>query len=136
MPAIVIDAPTDKVWKALTTPSLIKQWFFGADTKTDWKVGSPIVHTGEMDGKRYEDKGVIKAFEPNQRLVHSHWSSMSGKPDKPENYETVSYALHDQGGRTEVEVTEENVATKDQEAASAKLWQGALGELKKVAEAA
>src|SRR5687767_6507873 len=56
---ISIDASSARVWEALTTPEVIKEWFFGVDTETDWKVGSPIVHRGEYQGKPYEDKGSI-----------------------------------------------------------------------------
>jgi uncharacterized protein YndB with AHSA1/START domain len=45
-----IKAPATEVWDALTTPEVIKQWFFGIDTKTDWTPGSPIVHRGERQG--------------------------------------------------------------------------------------
>ena len=34
--SITIGAPIDEVWKAITTPELIKQWFFGVDTESDW----------------------------------------------------------------------------------------------------
>jgi uncharacterized protein YndB with AHSA1/START domain len=134
MASITINAPADKVWDAITSPKKRKQWFFGVDTKTDWKVGSPIVHTGAWQGKPYEDKGVIKAFEARKKLVHTHWSSMSGRPDKPENYETVSTTLAEKNGETEVTVREENIADEQQKATSEEMWKQALGELKKVAE--
>ncbi len=134
MSSITINAPAAKVWDAITKPAERKKWFFGVDTKTDWKVGSPIVHRGEWQGKPYEDKGMIKAFEPGKRLVHTHWSSMSGTADKPENYETVTYTLHDKGGATEVAIAEDNIATDEQREMSAKVWASALKELKKVAE--
>jgi uncharacterized protein YndB with AHSA1/START domain len=72
--SVTIDAPIDEVWNALTTPELIKRWFFGVDTETDWQVGSPLVHRGEWQGKPYEDKGTILASEPPTKLVHTHWS--------------------------------------------------------------
>ena len=134
MTAITVNAPAAKVWDAITKPALRKKWFFGVDTKTDWKVGSPIVHTGQWQGKPYTDKGVVKAFEPGRRLSHTHWSSTSGRPDKPENYETVTYTLRDKGGATEVVISEDNIATPEQKATSDKMWAGALAELKKVAE--
>ena len=59
-----IEAPIEDVWKALTTPDQIKRWFFGVDTETDWKVGSPLIHRGEYQGKPYEDKGEIIRFDP------------------------------------------------------------------------
>jgi uncharacterized protein YndB with AHSA1/START domain len=135
MTSITIHAPADKVWDALTEPALRKKWFFGVDTKTDWKVGSPIVHKGDFEGKPYEDKGIVKVFEPGKKLVHTHWSSMSGRPDRPENYETVTYTLKEKNGATELEVSEENIAGAEQKATSEKMWKGALGELRKVVEA-
>lgn len=85
--SVAIDASVDDVWRAITTPELIKQWFFGVDTETDWKQGSPIVHTGEWQGKPYVDKGEIVRIEPRHVLVHTHWSDLSGTPDSPEHYQ-------------------------------------------------
>ncbi|HZP19502.1 MAG TPA: SRPBCC domain-containing protein [Bauldia sp.] len=134
MASVTIKAPAKKVWDTLTKPSLRKKWFFGVDTETDWKVGSPIIHRGEFQGKPYQDKGVVKQFEPEKRIVHTHWSAMSGRPDKPENYETVTYSLTEKNGATEVDVAEVNVASDEQRATSEKMWKQALAELKKVAE--
>jgi uncharacterized protein YndB with AHSA1/START domain len=134
MTSVTIKAPAAKVWDAITRPELRKRWFFGVDTATDWKVGSPIVHTGKWNGQPYSDKGVVRVFEPQKRLVHTHWSAMSGRPDRPENYETVTYTLRDQNGATEVVIAEDNIATPEQKAQSEKLWGSALAELKKVAE--
>jgi uncharacterized protein YndB with AHSA1/START domain len=33
--SIIINAPIERVWKALTTPELIKQWFFGVDSESN-----------------------------------------------------------------------------------------------------
>ena len=96
--SVVINASPASEWKALTMPEIIKQWFFGVDTETDWTVGGPIVHTGECEGKPYVDNGAILAFEPERLLVHSHWSSVSGLPDAPENYQTVSWRVTDADG--------------------------------------
>ena len=100
-----IDVPIEEVWRALTTPDMIKEWFFGVDTETDWRVGSPLIHRGEYQGKPYEDKGEIVRFDPPTRLVHTHWSDMSGTPDEPENYQEVTWALADRGGTTELTVS-------------------------------
>ncbi len=42
-----IDAPPERVWQAITTPSEMKQWFFGVDTEADWRPGGRLVHRGE-----------------------------------------------------------------------------------------
>jgi uncharacterized protein YndB with AHSA1/START domain len=44
--SITIAAPVEKVWDALTRPELIKQYFFGTETETDWTPGNPIYFRG------------------------------------------------------------------------------------------
>ncbi len=102
---ITINAPKSKVWEAFTTPRLLKKIFFGADMITDWKVGSPIIYKGEWEGKPYEDKGTILKFVPEQLLVTTHWSPLSGVPDTLENYHTVTYELSGQDGVTRLTIT-------------------------------
>lgn len=87
---VEIEAPNAEVWRALTTPSVIKQWFFGVDTRSDWTEGSDIVHTGEWQAKPYVDKGTIVRFEPERLLVHTHWCDLSGLADRPEHYQEVT----------------------------------------------
>ena len=52
------DAPAKNVWEALINPAMIKQYFFGTDVVSDWKVGNSIVWRGTWQGKEYEDKGT------------------------------------------------------------------------------
>jgi uncharacterized protein YndB with AHSA1/START domain len=129
-----IDAPVDAIWKAITTPELIKRWFFGVDTETDWKVGSPIVHTGEWQGKSYVDKGEILRFEPPSVLSHTHWSDLSGLPDRPENYQQVTWTLAEHDGSTELTITEINLPSEEGKAASEESWKTVLGNLKGLLE--
>jgi uncharacterized protein YndB with AHSA1/START domain len=132
--SITVKAPIEQVWKALTNPELIKQWFLGVDTTSDWMVGSSIVHRGEWEGKPYEDKGEILRIEPPKLLVHSHWSEGSGLPDRPENYQTVTYELSAMNGDTEVIITEVNFPNDAAKALSEKTWKTVLGSLKELLE--
>lgn len=95
--SIVIHAPADKVWDALTKPELIKQYLFGTEVTTDWQPGSPVIYRGVWKGKPYEDKGKILQVDPEKLLVSTFWSSLSGVPDTPENYKTITYKLSDEG---------------------------------------
>jgi uncharacterized protein YndB with AHSA1/START domain len=132
--SITIDAPIDEVWKSITTPELIKQWFFGVDTESDWKPGSPLIHRGEWQGRPYVDKGVILRIEPPTVLVHTHWSDVSGLPDAPENYQEVTWALSERDGLIELMITERNLPSEDAKAASEDGWKVALTSLKAVLE--
>jgi uncharacterized protein YndB with AHSA1/START domain len=131
-----IRAPASKVWEALTDPELIKQYFFGTNVVTDWKVGSPIYYRGEWQGRSYEDKGTILAFEPNQRLVSTHWSPLAGVPDVPENYHTVTYLLDEHDGSTDVTILQDNNASEEEKQHSEQNWRMLLEGLKKLVEAA
>ena len=132
--SVIIRAPIEDVWDALTTPELIKRWFFGVDTETDWQVGGPIVHRGEWQGKPYEDKGTILRFEPPTLLVHSHWSPASGVPDRPEHYQEVSWSLTDRNGATTLTVAETNLPSQEAKAISEESWKAVLDNLKDLLE--
>jgi len=132
--SVTIRAPREEVWRALTTPHLIKQWFFGVDTEADWRVGGPIVHRGEYQGKPYADKGEIVRFDPPELLVHTHWSDVSGNPDSPEHYQEVSWALSQRNGATELTVTERNLPSEEGKSVSERSWRMALESLKGLLE--
>jgi uncharacterized protein YndB with AHSA1/START domain len=129
-----IYAPASKVWDALTKPSLIKQYFFGTEVTSDWKVGSPIIYKGEWQGKSYEDKGEILQFEPNRRLVSTFWSSLAGLPDIPENYKTVRYELSPEEDRTKLTIIQDNNATQEEADHSEQNWNTVLDKLKELLE--
>lgn len=104
-----IAASAQTIWTALTTPAALKQFFFGADVVTDWKVGSPIRMKGEFKGTGYEDKGDIVTFDEQRRLSFSHWSAMSGQADTPANYHLLTFDLVPQGEVTKVSLTQANL---------------------------
>lgn len=131
---ITIYASVSRVWDALVNPELIKQYLFGTQTITDWKVGSPIIYKGEWEGKQYEDKGVVLALKKEKLLKTSYWSSMSGNPDAPENYQIVSYALEPKGDETTLTVTQENATSEADRDHSGENWNMVLTSLKKLLE--
>ncbi len=132
--SIEINASDSKVWEALTDPKLIKQYLFGTETKTDWKVGSQITYEGEWEGKKYQDKGKILKFEPKKLLVTSYWSSMSGSEDKPENYKMVSYKLSSGNGKTKLTILQENNKSQQESDHSKKNWEMVLAKMKEIVE--
>ncbi len=99
-------AAAPEIWRALTTPAPLKQFFFDADIVTSWKVGSPIRVKGEFNGKTYEDKGDIVAFDPPRQLSFSHWSALSEQADTRANDHLVSFDLKPQGAATKVTLTQ------------------------------
>jgi uncharacterized protein YndB with AHSA1/START domain len=132
--SVAIDASVDDVWRAITTPELIKQWFFGVDTETDWKQGSPIVHTGEWQGKPYADKGEIVRIEPRHVLVHTHWSDLTGTPDSPEHYQEVTWEVSERSDGSELTISERNLPSDEAKDASDQAWSMVLQNLKVMLE--
>lgn len=130
----VINAPASKVWDALTNPNLIKQYLFGTEVTSDWKVGSPITYRGEWEGKSYEDKGEILQIEPEKLLVSTFWSSLAGLPDVPENYKTIHYELSPENGGTKLTITQDNNANQEEADHSAQNWNTVLDGMKKLLE--
>ena len=132
--SITIDASPTQVWKALTTPEIIKKYLFGTTVVTDWKEGSPITYSGEYNGKEYHDKGIIKKIEPEKILQSTYWSSMSGKPDKPENYMLVTYTLTKKDFKTILTITQDNNATEQDKEHTTENWKMVLNKLKEIVE--
>jgi uncharacterized protein YndB with AHSA1/START domain len=132
--ATTINVPVSKAWQAIVNPQIIKQYLFNTEVTSDWKVGSPITYKGEWEGKAFEDKGEILEIEPEKVLRSTHWSPLSGVPDSPENYHTVTYTLSDRGDSTEVTITQDNNATEEEKAHSEKNWQTVLKGMKNLLE--
>jgi uncharacterized protein YndB with AHSA1/START domain len=97
-----IPARPEQVWRTLTTKAGMKAYMMGAEVDTDWQVGSPITMRGEYGGKPFEDKGEVRAFEPQRRLSYTHRSGGQG----PEHLVTVELAPR--GDETEVTIIQAN----------------------------
>jgi uncharacterized protein YndB with AHSA1/START domain len=132
--SILVDAAPALVWKAITTPALIKKYLMGTQVTCDWKEGSPISYEGEYNGKKYHDKGVIKRIVPEKLLQSTYWSSAGGKEDKPENYNLVTYKLNQQNGKTEVILTQDNVLSEKEKEHVTENWKSVLTKLKETVE--
>ena len=132
--AVEVDAPVDEVWDALVTPGTIEKYMFGAKVDSDWQEGSPITWKGEWKGKPYEDKGEIVRCEPGRLLEYTHYSPLSGEPDAPESYHTVTIELAEQDGQTRVSLSQDNNPTAEAREHSEKNWATMLDGLKKVVE--
>jgi uncharacterized protein YndB with AHSA1/START domain len=134
--SIQIKAARMKVWAALTTPPTIRQYLYGAETITDWKVGSPIVFQGEVQGQKWQDKGTILEIQLGQLLRYSYWSGYCGMEDLPENYAMVTYRLESKAGGTLLTITQEGYASEESRQSSENGWKSILHKIKEIVEAA
>jgi len=130
--SVTIPASAEKVWKALTDPVMIKQYFFGTEAVSKWKVGSPIVFRGVWEGKPYEDKGTILALEKGKLLKYNYWSSFSGTEDVAANYANIIYSLTPDNGNTVLTITQDNCKSAEARDHSVKNWSMVLDNLVKL----
>lgn len=57
-----IKTTPEKLWDALTTPAFTRQYWFGIDVTSDWKVGSPMTYM--RDGRVLTSGKVLAADRP------------------------------------------------------------------------
>jgi uncharacterized protein YndB with AHSA1/START domain len=132
--SVIVNASSDEVWEALVDPDAIRQYMFGATVVSDWREGSPIIWKGEWQGKSYEDRGVIQQLRSGRRLQYTHFSPLSGLPDEPESYHTVTIDLSGEGAQTRISLTQDKNPSEQAREHSERNWTMVLAGLKKLLE--
>jgi uncharacterized protein YndB with AHSA1/START domain len=133
--SVRINAPPAKVWDALVNPAAIRKYMFGTTAVSQWRPGSSITFKGEWQGKPYEDHGAILRLEPVRVLEYTHFSPLSGLPDRPENYHTVTFELSAAGNdATVLTLSQDNNTSEQAREHSEKNWGVMLAHLKKLLE--
>ena len=104
---IVINSSPAKVWDALTNPQKTKQYMFGCETVSNWKVGSLLLWKGFDEGKEIiYVKGEILELEAEKLLKYTTIDPHSTIDDTSENYLVVTYQLTQDGDQTIFTVTQ------------------------------
>jgi uncharacterized protein YndB with AHSA1/START domain len=105
---IYLDAPIEKVWNTLTKPELVKQWQYGSDLITDWKIGNEIRFKNEWEGQVFEQWGTILEVVTNKKIKYSLFFPRPELEDKPENYFIMSYILSEENQKIKLEIIQED----------------------------
>jgi len=125
-----IKANKSEIWKALTTPELIKQYLMGANAISEWKVGSKIVYQGNFNGIEFRDEGIIDILDFEKRYQYSYWSKNHGTENKPENYVSISYMIIDDNDEVILKLTQSNYKSRKIAEGMEQIWDLILGNLK------
>ena len=67
-------------------------------------------------------------------MVSTFWSALSGKPDLPENYQTVRYELASDGSGTRLSLTQDNNASQEEADHAEQNWNMVMTGMKKLLE--
>jgi uncharacterized protein YndB with AHSA1/START domain len=92
---IMLDAPPDEVWDALTDPAELAEWFAN-DVELDVRPGGEGVFRWDDGSERH---AVVETVEPGERVEFWWWSA-------DEEASRVAIAIDEVAGGTRVVVTE------------------------------
>ena len=134
------DAPRHLVYKAWTTPELVKRWFGGnhgevISAEIDLRVGGTWRYvTAEGDGPEFGFHGEYRELVPNERIVSTE--VYEGAPDA-ESVNTLTLTEHDGRTTMTVLVQHQSAANRDAviEAGMESGMNAALDALERVARA-
>jgi uncharacterized protein YndB with AHSA1/START domain len=101
---VMVNAPVDKVWKAITDKDEMKQWYFDLDSFKP-EVGFEFRFYGGTEEKQYLHLCEIKEVVPNKKLSYS-WR-YDGYPGDS----LVTFELFEEDDRTRVKLTHEGLET-------------------------
>ncbi|MEO6254331.1 MAG: SRPBCC domain-containing protein [Ferruginibacter sp.] len=105
---LIINAPVQKVWDALTKSELVKLWQYGSDLFTTWEPGSPIRFSTAFGDNIFEQWGTVLEIKPNELIRYSLFAPGPGREDKPENYFIMNYVLTGNNEKTTLEIIQED----------------------------
>ena len=105
---ILIEAPVDVVWRVVTEPDQIKQWF-SDEAELDLRVGGE----GRLTfNARTSFPLQVEAVEPPRRFAF-RWAHPEGAGPDPENSMLVEFTLRAEAGNTRLRVVESGFDTID-----------------------
>jgi uncharacterized protein YndB with AHSA1/START domain len=130
---LLIEAPVDVVWRIVTEPAQISQWF-GAEAQLDLRVGGQ----GFL-GASYPIQ--VEAIDPPRRFAF-RWVYPEGATADPSNSTLVEFTLSEEAGNTRLRVVEsgfDQIDWSDEEKVDSveehsRGWQGCLERLQVLAE--
>jgi len=111
---ILIAAPPERIFQALTDPAQLMQWwgqkgmFLSKDWKTDVRVGGEWRGEAEMRGCTFWIKGEYVEIDPPRLLVFTWVSNMPG-----ETPSLVRIELHTEGSGTRLKLRHSGLAANE-----------------------
>ncbi len=107
----MFNAPRELVWKAHTTPELMKRWLLGPP---GWEMPECVYETKEggrfhytwrniETGDSFSIGGQIVKYEPPGRIVHTETMEMPGQPPTEAAYVVTEFLA--EGDRTRMTMT-------------------------------
>jgi len=126
-----IETTVEKLWQALTSSDFSRQYWFGTELRTDWKVGSPFALV--MNGTP-TDVGEILEFDPPRRLSYTFTHVLNDEL-RNERPTIVVFVIEQHGKLAKLTLTHEGFAGADELLDGiSKGWPAILSSLKSLLE--
>jgi uncharacterized protein YndB with AHSA1/START domain len=126
-----IETTPEKLWEALTSSEFSRQYWFGTELRTDWKIGSPFALV--MNGTTTDDGKILEA-DPPRRLSYSfrHVLDDEMRNERPTK---VVFAIEPHGKFVKLTLTHEGFAESSKLLDGiSKGWPAILSSLKSLLE--
>jgi uncharacterized protein YndB with AHSA1/START domain len=89
-----IQTTPEKLWEALTTGEVTKQYWYGRRIESDWKVNSPVrFFDGDTD--TLTDSGIVLEYDPPRRLSYTFRYELAEEA-RWQAYSRVTFTLESQ----------------------------------------
>ena len=137
---VLFDTTKEKVWNLLTNPAITKEYMFGCEVISDWKVEDSIIWKGlTEDGKEIiYVKGSIIEIKQGRKVTFTMFDPNMKLDDIPENYLNLTYELEEKGNSTVLKLTQGNFASvgdgKKRFEESLKGWEMIIPIMKQIAK--
>ncbi len=100
----IITTP-EKLWQALTTPTVLKKYWMGMETESDWKKGSGWKMTFP-DGRVADAGEIVESNSPKRLAIR--WRNEWNPELKNEGFSICTYDLEQVDGAVKLTVTHGN----------------------------
>ena len=92
---ILFKSSPERIWDMLINPEMTKQYMFGCELISDWKIGSPVYWKAmtESGEEIIHVKGEVIEYVEYEKVVATTFNPSSGLPDIPANHIHLTYEL-------------------------------------------
>ncbi len=105
---MIFKSSIEKVWDLLTNPAMTKEYMFGCEIISDWKVGSAIDWKGKTeDGQEVVYvTGKILEYQEMKKITSTTFDPNADMEDIPKNHVNLTYELDEVDGGTQLIITQ------------------------------
>jgi len=133
---ILIDAPVERVFSALTSSDEIPQFYPLKSVESTWEVGGDVLYRGEVESAPFTDYGVIEQLDVPSVYRYRYWSDNHGTQRVAGNFISIEYQLTRADNGTRLTLFQSNIKSPDlYQLMETQVWDFLLGSLKKYLEA-